>query len=183
MRSRSQRHHDGLPATLIVSVSLGELCALAGVARTAVGTLLSIPDVIRLAGHAEHYLRIFDEHTAEELHLGRSRRLASRAQRLASPVTVAVPSRVARSRPRIVKRIMAVLIGRRMVGPTSTNSPWPAARTTNLPTTGAGKPALVPTAASTGARHHYWTSDKTPANRDRSQSGEWWQTHRGVCKA
>ncbi|MGK2901326.1 MAG: DUF222 domain-containing protein, partial [Mycobacterium sp.] len=41
-----------------------------------------MPDLIRLAEHAHHYLVVYREHTAEPLYLGRSKRLATKAQRL-----------------------------------------------------------------------------------------------------
>ena len=39
-------------------------------------------DVIRLASHSHHYLVVFDKHTNEPLYLGRSKRIASVAQRI-----------------------------------------------------------------------------------------------------
>lgn len=100
-RSPAQRHHDallamgrsvlcsgklgqhnGLPATIIVSTTLQELEAGAGQAITAGGSRLPMPDLIRLASHAFHYLAVFDKHTGEALHLGRTRRCASPAQRI-----------------------------------------------------------------------------------------------------
>jgi hypothetical protein len=39
-------------------------------------------DNIRLASHAHHYLVIYDQHTREPLYLGRTKRLASPAQRI-----------------------------------------------------------------------------------------------------
>jgi hypothetical protein len=47
---------------------------------TAGGTLLPMSDVIRLAGHAHHYLAIFDKGTT--LALYHTKRLASPAQRI-----------------------------------------------------------------------------------------------------
>jgi hypothetical protein len=74
--------HSGLPATIIVSTTLQQLESAAGQAVTAGGTLLPMSDVIRLASHAHHYLTIFDKHTKEPLYLGRSKRLASKGQRI-----------------------------------------------------------------------------------------------------
>jgi hypothetical protein len=48
------------PATIIVT-TVGEREAGAGTALTGGGTLLPMSDVIRLAGHAHHYLAIFDK--------------------------------------------------------------------------------------------------------------------------
>lgn len=98
-RSAGQRHHDGLlaalrallcsgelgqhnglPAAIIVSTSLTELQSRAGHALTGGGTLLPMSDVIRLASHANHYLRIFDH--GRELALYHTKRLASPGQRI-----------------------------------------------------------------------------------------------------
>lgn len=101
-RSQPQRNHDavltlfrmllcsgtlgklnGLPVTVIVSTTLQELERGAGIALTAGGSRLPMADLIRLATRAYHYLHVYDEHTSETLHLGRSRRCASPAQRIA----------------------------------------------------------------------------------------------------
>jgi hypothetical protein len=74
--------HNGLPVSVIVSTTLQDLESAAGVAPTAGGAVLPMADVIRLASHAHHYLRIYDRHTAQELYLGRTKRIASPAQRL-----------------------------------------------------------------------------------------------------
>lgn len=74
--------HNGLPVSVVVSTTLAELRAGAGLATTSAGTVMSIPDLIRLAAHANHYLVVYREHTAEPLYLGRTKRLASKAQRL-----------------------------------------------------------------------------------------------------
>ncbi len=74
--------HNGLPATIIVTTTLQELESAAGQAVTGGGTLLPMRDVIRLASHAHHYLCIYDKHTREPLYLGRTKRLASAAQRI-----------------------------------------------------------------------------------------------------
>ncbi|WP_304110028.1 HNH endonuclease signature motif containing protein [Mycolicibacterium bacteremicum] len=100
-RTRSQRNHDalkailrdtlmskrlgshgGLPVTLVVSTTLRELEEGAGVAVTGTGVLMPMPDLIRLAEHAYHYLVVYRKHTAEPLYMGRSKRLATKAQRL-----------------------------------------------------------------------------------------------------
>jgi Domain of unknown function (DUF222) len=82
LASRQLGQHNGLPATIIVSTTLKELESGAGQAVTAGGSLLPMPDVIRLASHAHHYLVVFDNHTQTPLYLGRSRRLASPGQRI-----------------------------------------------------------------------------------------------------
>ncbi|WP_156738586.1 HNH endonuclease signature motif containing protein, partial [Mycobacterium sp. E2699] len=98
-RSRSQRNHDallaalralfasgdlgqhnGLPVSIVVTTTLNELEAAAGKALTAGGTLVPMSDVIRWAGHAHHYLAIFDKSKALALH--HTKRLASPAQRI-----------------------------------------------------------------------------------------------------
>lgn len=99
MRSYAQRNHDalnalvrgqlgdpklgvhhGLPVTVIVSTTLAELNAGAGFGVSAGGTLLPMRDLIRMAGHAYHYLAIFDDHRQRALYLGRTRRVASADQ-------------------------------------------------------------------------------------------------------
>jgi Domain of unknown function (DUF222)/HNH endonuclease len=74
--------HNGLPVTVIVSTTLQELSAAAGHAVTGGGTLLPMRELIRMAGHAYHYLAVFDEHQSRPLYLGRSRRIASADQRV-----------------------------------------------------------------------------------------------------
>ena len=74
--------HNGLPATLIVTASLQDLQAAAGVGVTAGGTLLPMRDVITLASQAHHYLVIYDKHTREPLYCGRARRFATPGQRI-----------------------------------------------------------------------------------------------------
>jgi Domain of unknown function (DUF222) len=98
-RSNAQRHHDGLnaalravlasgelgqhnglPATIIVSVTLKELESATGKALTGGGGVLPISDVIRLARHAHHYLAIFDGGKAIGLY--HTKRLATPGQRI-----------------------------------------------------------------------------------------------------
>ncbi|MDO0976995.1 DUF222 domain-containing protein [Mycolicibacterium frederiksbergense] len=100
-RTQAQRNHDaikavlrdtlaskrlgqfnGLPVTLVVSTTLRELEAGAGIAVTGGGTRMPMRDLIRLAEHAHHYLIVYRHHTAEPLYMGRSKRLATKAQRL-----------------------------------------------------------------------------------------------------
>ncbi len=75
-------HHNGLPVTVIVSTTISELRNTAAHALTAAGTLIPIPDLIRLAAHADHYLAVFDDHHQRPLYLGRAKRLANPDQRL-----------------------------------------------------------------------------------------------------
>jgi Domain of unknown function (DUF222) len=72
--------HNGLPASIIVTTTLGELEAGAGRGLTGGGTLLPMSDVIRLASHAHHYLAIFDNGKAIGLY--HTKRLASPGQRI-----------------------------------------------------------------------------------------------------
>ena len=74
--------HNGLPVTMVISTTLNELVSGRGHAVTGGGSLLPMSEVIRQAAAAQHYLAVFDDHTAEPLYLGRSRRLASKAQRI-----------------------------------------------------------------------------------------------------
>jgi hypothetical protein len=72
--------HNGLPASIIVTTTLGELETAAGRSLTGGGTILPMSDVIRLARHAHHYLAIFDKGKA--LALYHTKRLASPGQRI-----------------------------------------------------------------------------------------------------
>ncbi|ORA19443.1 HNH nuclease [Mycobacterium arosiense ATCC BAA-1401 = DSM 45069] len=85
--------HRGLPVTVIATTTLAELdrAAHAAVdssipmpapARTGGGSRLPMPDLIRIAAKAIHYLAVFDEHTGRPLYLGREKRIASADQRL-----------------------------------------------------------------------------------------------------
>ncbi len=78
--------HRGLPIQVIVTTSLQELEEQAGIAQTTSGTLLPISDVINMAAStgASQYLAVFGDHTSIPLYLGRSKRIASLGQRLAS---------------------------------------------------------------------------------------------------
>ncbi|MFE0747718.1 DUF222 domain-containing protein [Gordonia sp. NPDC058843] len=81
------RSHRGLPVQLIIKADLSDLVREAGLATTATGTLMPIPDLIDLAATAadvQPWLAIFKNHTAVPLYFGRGKRLATRAQRLVS---------------------------------------------------------------------------------------------------
>lgn len=99
-RSPAQRRHDalvaagrivlstkslgdlnGLPVTVIVTTTLAELEAGAGTALTGGGSRMPMRDLIRNAAEAYHYLAVFDG-DGKALHLGRSKRTASVAQRI-----------------------------------------------------------------------------------------------------
>jgi hypothetical protein len=75
--------HNGLPATIIVTATLQELQAAAGVGVSAGGTLVPMRDVIRLAAQAHHYLVVYDNHTRLPLYCGRAKRFATAGQRIA----------------------------------------------------------------------------------------------------
>ncbi|MBI5337473.1 MAG: DUF222 domain-containing protein [Mycolicibacterium rufum] len=100
-RSLAQRQHDallavgrialmsgevgqlnGLPVSVIIRTTLQDLESRAGIGVTGGGTRMPIRDVIRMAGHANHYLAVFDRATGSALDLFRTRRVASRAQRI-----------------------------------------------------------------------------------------------------
>ncbi len=100
-RSLAQRQHDallaigrialmsgelgklnGLPVSVIIRTTLQDLESRAGVGVTGGGTRLPIADVIKMAGHANHYLAVFDGATGSALDLFRTRRVASPAQRI-----------------------------------------------------------------------------------------------------
>lgn len=72
--------HNGLPASIIVSARLSDIEAGTGKAHTGGGTWLPMTDVIRMASHAHHYLRLFEG--AKELALFHTRRIATPAQRI-----------------------------------------------------------------------------------------------------
>jgi hypothetical protein len=72
--------HNGLPVSIIVTTTLTDLEAATGKALTGGGTPVPMSDVIRWAGHAHHYLAIFDR--GKPLALYHTKRLASPAQRI-----------------------------------------------------------------------------------------------------
>ena len=74
--------HNGLPTSIIIRTTLQDLESRAGVGTTGGGTLMPINDVMRLAGHANHWLAVFDKSTGHALDLFRARRTASPAQRI-----------------------------------------------------------------------------------------------------
>lgn len=73
--------HHGLPVTVVVSTTLSEMQSAAGQAISGSGNLVPIPDLIRMAAHALHYLAIFDD-DGRPLYLGRSKRIATADQRI-----------------------------------------------------------------------------------------------------
>jgi Domain of unknown function (DUF222) len=75
-------HLNGLPVSIIIRTTLQDLESRAGVGVTGGGTIMPIADVIRLGGHANHYLAVFDKATGSALDLFRTKRVASPAQRI-----------------------------------------------------------------------------------------------------
>ncbi|WP_235733182.1 DUF222 domain-containing protein [Mycolicibacterium neoaurum] len=69
LMSKRLGQHGGLPVTVVVSTTLAELEAAAGIAVTGTGTLMPMADLIRLAEHAHHYLVVYRHHTAEPMYL------------------------------------------------------------------------------------------------------------------
>ncbi|BBX92925.1 hypothetical protein MBOE_45740 [Mycolicibacterium boenickei] len=82
LMSKRLGQHGGLPVTVVVSTTLAELEAGAGIAVTGAGLRMPMNDLIRLASHSFHYLTVYKRHTAEPLYLARTKRLATTAQRL-----------------------------------------------------------------------------------------------------
>jgi hypothetical protein len=74
--------HRGMPVTTILTMSVEDVEREAGVATTATGGTVPVPDASVLAQRSRPFLAVFD-HAGLPLHLGRARRLASPAQRLA----------------------------------------------------------------------------------------------------
>ncbi len=74
--------HRGLPVTVIATATVQQLQDQIGHAVTAGGTLLPVSDLIRMAGHAYHYLSLFDGLDGRPLYLGRAKRIASPDQRI-----------------------------------------------------------------------------------------------------
>ncbi len=100
-RSLAQRQHDalivigrialmsgdlgqlnGLPVSIIIRTTLQDLESRAGIGVSGGGRKIPINDVIRMGGHANHHLAIFDKATGAALNYFRARRTASPAQRI-----------------------------------------------------------------------------------------------------
>ena len=113
-------YHHGLPVSIVVTATLQELESAAGIAGTGGGSSLPMSDVIRMASHAGHYLRIYDKHTRRELYLGETRASPHRPSGLSCmPRTVAVPG-LAAPRRDTSPRFTTSMSGRRITAPTST---------------------------------------------------------------
>ncbi|MFI5782069.1 DUF222 domain-containing protein [Nocardia sp. NPDC051570] len=74
--------HRGMSVTTVLTMNLADVEQLSGVATTATGGTLPIREALRLAEKSQPFLAVFD-HAGLPLHLGRTRRLATRTQRLA----------------------------------------------------------------------------------------------------
>lgn len=94
-RSAGQRRHDALVAalkaalhregpmpptrgcsTVVATMTLEQLQRAAGIVPTDVGTVLSIPDLIRLGADKNAFLAVLDDSTGNLIELGRSKRAA-----------------------------------------------------------------------------------------------------------
>lgn len=74
--------HNGLPVTVVATVTLADLSAATGLAHTGGGTQLPVPTLIRMAADAHPYLALFHNPREIQLYHGRTRRTASPGQRL-----------------------------------------------------------------------------------------------------
>jgi Domain of unknown function (DUF222) len=82
LKAADQPSVGGVPASVIVTISLDDLLAKAGLADTADGTQLTSDQLLRIADEAEIWPTIIDRHGVP-LALGRTRRLASPGQTMA----------------------------------------------------------------------------------------------------
>jgi uncharacterized protein DUF222 len=82
LKAADQPSVGGIPASVIVTISLEDLLAKAGLAETADGTQLSSDQLLRIADEADIWPTIIDQNGVP-LALGRSRRLASAGQTMA----------------------------------------------------------------------------------------------------
>ncbi|WP_282782646.1 HNH endonuclease signature motif containing protein [Nocardia sp. CC201C] len=76
--------HRGLPVSIVLTLSVGDLLRGAGVARTATGTTIPVRQAWRMAEGSIPLLLIFDENAGKPLYLGEGARIASQWQRLAA---------------------------------------------------------------------------------------------------
>jgi Domain of unknown function (DUF222) len=82
LKAADQPSVGGIPAAVIVTISLEDLLAKAGLAETAAGTQLTSDQLLRITDEAEIWPTIIDQNGVP-LALGRSRRLASAGQTMA----------------------------------------------------------------------------------------------------
>ncbi|GED97071.1 HNH endonuclease signature motif containing protein [Gordonia crocea] len=74
---------ERLPAELVVTVDSQDLERHAGIGLTATGTMVPVGDLVELAADAVPWLEVFKGRTREILDLGRGKRFATKAQRIA----------------------------------------------------------------------------------------------------
>jgi hypothetical protein len=82
LKSGDQPSVGGTPASVVVTITLAELLAKAGLAETTEGSQLSSDQLLRIADEAEIWPTIIDRDGVPPA-LGRSQRLASRGQTMA----------------------------------------------------------------------------------------------------
>ena len=82
LKSADQPSVGGIPASVIITISLDDLLAKAGVAETADGSQLTTDQLLRIADEADIWPTIIDRNGVP-LALGRSQRLASKGQTMA----------------------------------------------------------------------------------------------------
>jgi hypothetical protein len=82
LKSADQPSVGGIPASVVVTISLEDLFAKAGLAETADGSQLTSDQLLRIADEAEIWPTIIDRNGVP-LALGRSQRLASKGQTMA----------------------------------------------------------------------------------------------------
>jgi hypothetical protein len=82
LKAADQPSVGGIPASVIVTISLEDLLAKAGLAETADGSQLTSDQLLRIADEADIWPTIIDQNGVP-LALGRSRRLASPGQTMA----------------------------------------------------------------------------------------------------
>ncbi|MEV0297729.1 DUF222 domain-containing protein [Nocardia sp. NPDC050710] len=74
--------HRGLPVSTILTMSVADVERAAGVATTATGGTVPLPEALKLAERSTPFLMVFN-HDGLPLHLGRTKRLATSDQRMA----------------------------------------------------------------------------------------------------
>ncbi len=142
--------HNGLPVSIIVSTTLQDLEAATGKALTGGGSIVPMSDVIRWASHAHHYLA---SAASPWRCITPSAWPRPRSESCSTARNMAAPSPAATPRP-TPARSTTSKAGPKPTAPTSTTSPWPAARTTDS-SKKAGPPAKTPKATPNGYRRRH----------------------------
>jgi hypothetical protein len=77
--------HNGFPVTVVATATVTDLEKRTGMALTHTGTTIPVKDLVQMAATAgaDHYLVVFDQAAEQPLYMGRARRTATVAQRLA----------------------------------------------------------------------------------------------------